>query len=63
MEFEDHLEAAEALVRRIESGNLRLTEAIEAFRGACEHTHEAQRLLEAARAEVNRLVESAATHG
>jgi exodeoxyribonuclease VII small subunit len=56
MEFEDHLIAAEAIVRDLEKGEMRLTEAIAAFRKACEHISESERLLDVARVEVERLV-------
>lgn len=58
MEFEDHVSAAEAIVRELERGDLRLSAAIEAFREACAHVEKGERLLEAARVEVHRLVEA-----
>lgn len=60
MEFEDHVVAVEAIVRQLERGDMRLNEAIEAFREACAHVQEGERLLEAARVEVYRLVDAAA---
>jgi exodeoxyribonuclease VII small subunit len=63
MEFEDHLAAAEKLVRQLERGDMRLVEAISAFRAACEHVAEGERLLEAARVEVQRLVARPAGEG
>lgn len=63
LEFEDHLIAAEAIVRDLERGDMRLTDAIAAFRQACEHISEGERLLSAARVEVQRLVSGAGVQG
>lgn len=56
MELEDHLAAAENLVRQIERGEMRLSEAINAFREACHHLAESERLLGEARVEVERIL-------
>lgn len=56
MEFEDHLAAIETIVRRLERGDMRLSEALEAFRTACYHIRESENLLEAARLEVQQLI-------
>lgn len=56
MELEDHMVAAEAIVRQLEKGDMRLNEAIDAFRRACEHVEAGERLLKEARLEVERLV-------
>jgi exodeoxyribonuclease VII small subunit len=63
MEFEDHLAAAEAIVRSLERGEMRLSEAIAAFRKACEHVQEGERLLAQAQVEVERLVAVAGPDG
>lgn len=63
LEFEDHLVAAERIVHDLERGDMRLTDAITAFRQACEHITESERLLAAARIEVQRLVSGAGSQG
>lgn len=55
MEFEDHLAAIETIVRRLERGDMRLNEALEAFRTACHHVRESEMLLEVAAEEVREL--------
>ena len=55
MEFEDHLAAIETIVRRLERGDMRLNEALEAFRTACHHIRESEMLLEVAAQEVREL--------
>jgi exodeoxyribonuclease VII small subunit len=56
LEIEDHLVAAETIVRKLENGEMRLAEAISAFREACDHLSAGEQMLVAAKAEVERLV-------
>lgn len=60
MEIEDHLAAAEHLVKRIEAGEMRLAEAIAAFREVCAHLAASDVLLATAEVEVRELLGTAA---